>query len=673
MNTAFASRNWIPTPICCSIHWLQQQLKDGEKGISEESSIWSQEEWLRLRDALQNEGPRILDSLGRADANPGYILYKPQEVEEATDGGESSTTTHNDADSLPHADKILQEFQPVLLKQHEGRPHLVYDNFAAAVEDYFDHLQHQKLLLKAAAAEKAAAVRLEKVRADQQERLDALYRQQERLEQEAQTVQAHADNVDKALAVINSALDSGMGWDQLEQVVKVEQTQNRNPIALLIHKLDLEHDAMVLRLPTTATTGGDEPPTLDVRVSLKESAYANANTLFAKYRSSKEKSQKTIEASTKALKAAEETARKQLAEARKRSKQSAAGSVPGGKRKVLWFEKFHWFVTSDNYLVIAGRDAHQNELLVKRYLRPGDAYLHADVHGAASCILRAKRRRRQQHKGGTTEVVPLSEQALREAGNFTICRSSAWTSRMVTSAWWVESHQVSKTAPTGEYLTVGSFMIRGKKNFLPPTQLEMGLGVLFLLGDEDSILRHKNERRDFALLGDSEDDDEMENQSEKNGQEATANTNGRPHSTAVEKSSGSSQRPPKSVTNGEPVEGKLPTNGDTVDQSNDASGGAENPHDDDDDDDEQEPKGGLSDNAQKPKQKKRGLSARDRRLIKKYGSLEAAEKALAAREDDDQASEAPSTRSEVSTEPKHTETRTEGQAKKDDEKVRRPG
>ena len=41
--------------------------------------------------------------------------------------------------------------------------------------------------------------------------------------------------------------------------------------------------------------------------------------------------------------------------------------------------------------------------------------------------------------------------------------------------------QVSKTAPTGEYLTVGSFMVRGKKNFLPPNRLEMGLTFLFKL------------------------------------------------------------------------------------------------------------------------------------------------------------------------------------------------
>ena len=38
-------------------------------------------------------------------------------------------------------------------------------------------------------------------------------------------------------------------------------------------------------------------------------------------------------------------------------------------RKPHWFEKFNWFITSENLLVISGRDAQQNEILVKRYLR----------------------------------------------------------------------------------------------------------------------------------------------------------------------------------------------------------------------------------------------------------------------------------------------------------------
>lgn len=47
-----------------------------------------------------------------------------------------------------------------------------------------------------------------------------------------------------------------------------------------------------------------------------------------------------------------------------------------------------------------------------------------------------------------------------------ICNSAAWDAKVVTSAWWVYPDQVSKTAPTGEYLTTGSFMIRGELGVL---------------------------------------------------------------------------------------------------------------------------------------------------------------------------------------------------------------
>ena len=53
---------------------------------------------------------------------------------------------------------------------------------------------------------------------------------------------------------------------------------------------------------------------------------------------------------------------------------------------------------------------------------------------------------------------------------------------------------MSKSAPTGEYLSTGSFMIRGKKNFLPPNPLVMGFGLLFRL-DESSVAAHIGERR----------------------------------------------------------------------------------------------------------------------------------------------------------------------------------
>lgn len=40
------------------------------------------------------------------------------------------------------------------------------------------------------------------------------------------------------------------------------------------------------------------------------------------------------------------------------------------------FEKFLWFISSENYLVIAGRDQQQNEMIVKRYLRAGNKLVH---------------------------------------------------------------------------------------------------------------------------------------------------------------------------------------------------------------------------------------------------------------------------------------------------------
>ena len=40
------------------------------------------------------------------------------------------------------------------------------------------------------------------------------------------------------------------------------------------------------------------------------------------------------------------------------------------------------------YLVLAGRDQQQNERLVKYHLRAGDLFVHADLHGAATVVIK---------------------------------------------------------------------------------------------------------------------------------------------------------------------------------------------------------------------------------------------------------------------------------------------
>lgn len=61
----------------------------------------------------------------------------------------------------------------------------------------------------------------------------------------------------------------------------------------------------------------------------------------------------------------------------------------------------------------------------------GDLYVHADLHGAASTIVK-------NHEPEKA-VPPLT---ISQAGCACVCRSAAWDAKIVTSAWWVHQHQV---------------------------------------------------------------------------------------------------------------------------------------------------------------------------------------------------------------------------------------
>ena len=121
-------------------------------------------------------------------------------------------------------------------------------------------------------------------------------------------------------------------------------------------------------------------------------------------------------------------------------------------------------------------------------MKAGDVYIHADIHGASSTVLKNPSGR------------PISKKSLDEAGMFCICMSQAWNSKVVSAAWWVFHHQVSKTAPSGQYLPTGSFMIRGKKNYVNPGRLELNLVLLFKVSDE-SLARHVGERKVYEEPG----------------------------------------------------------------------------------------------------------------------------------------------------------------------------
>lgn len=412
------------------------------------------EDW--LEDILS--GDRIPD---------GYILMKTKNLgkkESLSDMGSSI--------------QIYDEFCPLLLNQFKSREFAKFDTFDASLDEFYSKIESQRSEHQQKTKEGSAMQRLNKIRLDQENRVHTLKREVDRCVQMAELIEYNLEDVDAAILAVRVALANGMNWEDLARMVK-EEKKSGNPVASLIDKLHLEKNCMTLLLSNNLDEMDDDEKTLPadkVEVDLALSAHANARRWYELKKKQENKQEKTITAHEKAFKAAEKKTRWQL------SQEKAVATI-SHMRKVHWFEKFNWFVSSENYLVISGRDAQQNEMIVKRYMSKSDIYIHADLHGASSTVIK-------NHKP-ENPVPPLT---VNQAGCFTVCHSQAWDSKIVTSAWWVYPHQVSKTAPTGEYLTVGSFMIRGKKNFLPPAPLIMGFGLLFRL-DETSLGSHLNERR----------------------------------------------------------------------------------------------------------------------------------------------------------------------------------
>ncbi|MCR4335710.1 MAG: NFACT RNA binding domain-containing protein [archaeon] len=134
------------------------------------------------------------------------------------------------------------------------------------------------------------------------------------------------------------------------------------------------------------------------------------------------------------------------------------------KREKKWYEKYHWFFTSEGFLVVGGRDAKSNEQVVKKIMVPGDVYFHADIQGAPHTILKADGK------------IP-GEISKKEAAIFAACFSKAWREQLAgLDVYSANPDQVSKKAPSGESLGTGAFMIHGKREWFKKTPLQFAIG-----------------------------------------------------------------------------------------------------------------------------------------------------------------------------------------------------
>jgi predicted ribosome quality control (RQC) complex YloA/Tae2 family protein len=194
---------------------------------------------------------------------------------------------------------------------------------------------------------------------------------------------------------------------------------------------------------------------MKITLNPKLSVEQNAQTYFEKAKQARKKlegAKKALEVSLQRLEEEKQSKEDKLDKIKTEQKKREEKK----KRKLEWYEKFRWFFSSEGFLVIGGRDATTNEIVVKKHTDKHDLVFHTDMAGSPFFVIK-------------TEGKEPGEATLQETADATLCFSRAWKMGLgTTPAFYVNPDQVSKEPNPGEYLPKGAFMIRGKTNYMNP-------------------------------------------------------------------------------------------------------------------------------------------------------------------------------------------------------------
>ena len=190
-----------------------------------------------------------------------------------------------------------------------------------------------------------------------------------------------------------------------------------------------------------------------IELHIDKSVGENAGIYYDRAKKMKEK----IKGAQEALDKASQELKSIKKEKKKEKKKS---------RRRFWFEKYRWFISSEDIVVIAGRDVKTNEEVVKKHLGTKDLYMHADIHGAPSVVIKS-------------EGKEIGEITLNEAAQFAVSMSKAWNAGFGNlSAYWVYPSQVSKMGESGEYVARGAWVVHGKRNYIHKVPLRLAIGEI---------------------------------------------------------------------------------------------------------------------------------------------------------------------------------------------------
>ena len=421
-----------------------------------------------LEDILMNSGADLIRTLARngfgglyaeeivlragLDKNTPCSNLTPDDIRKIDAAIYETFKPLRELDLKPHIIGDGEDVLPIELRVYSGRERRYFESFNDAADEFFSSIFREEIRRAHEEEWEREVDRFRKRLRIQRETLEKFKKTIEVSTRRGDLLYANYSLVEEVLATIRRAREK-YSWDEIKNII-ADARKRGLPEASNITEID--------RMGNITIFLDGEPVRIDSKLGVPE----NAEVYYEKAKKAKRK--------IKGVMTAIEKTEKEIERIEKKRDDALRNiMVPRRrvKRKLRWFEKFRWFVSSDGFLVIGGRDAGTNEMVVKKHMEPQDIYLHSDIHGAPSVVIK-------------TEGRDVPETTIQEAAVFAASFSSAWT-RGFTSldVYWVHPEQVSKTPRSGEFVARGAFIIRGSRNYLRGVPLKIAIGVVDYEGE----------------------------------------------------------------------------------------------------------------------------------------------------------------------------------------------
>jgi predicted ribosome quality control (RQC) complex YloA/Tae2 family protein len=405
-------------------------------------------------------------------------------------------------------------FTPILYEQYKNKTIKVYDSFSKSVEEYYKltsekgkdtSKKEDRKKKKEVDKDLQKVINIKNQMKKMQSKYEEILKKVELLEEQQEIVTMILDAVNR---YNNSMLDTFEIYiDKLNQGLQEHGTnfsvkityENTNRVNIKNKKINITYipekyyyaiDPNCNAYDHVSKMYQESKVLLEKIDSTQKLLEESENVYNKKQLKEKQLKEKDLESTQEQIQAP------QVLEEKEHDEEQVANLDLLKVRKPLWFEQFHWFISSDGFVVVVGKSADQNEILVKRYMEKNDLYMHSDVHGSGSCIIKTNGSLVFNQDKNKDNIPYMT---LEEASCFLICHTSAWKSNSPDKSYWVYTSQVSKTPKTGEYVGKGSFIIIGEKNYLSIPRLELGLTIMFKEKNNEILTNKVTENTQFAI------------------------------------------------------------------------------------------------------------------------------------------------------------------------------